>query len=148
MLPAFLELETEVDLDERPPSWPLWLPYEMHSGFLGGAIGFARVALNARADNVFPCCRPSAIARNNMVKVQVFPIKHTPAVLAGVLVALENVVARELDLFLWQAIEHEQENHLRDSNSERDRVHARFTVAVAREMPPLSETVRLKRTVL
>jgi len=148
MLPAFLELEAEVHLDERPPSRSLWLPYEVHSGFLGGAIGLARVAFNARADNVFPRCRPSPIARNNMVKVQVFPIKNAPAILAGVLVALEDVVARELDLFLRQAIKHEQKNHLRDSDSERNCVDAGFTVAVAGKMPPLSETVRLKRAVL
>jgi hypothetical protein len=39
-----------------------------------------------------------------MIQIQILPIKNLPAKLARILVPLENIVPRELHLFLWHAI--------------------------------------------
>jgi hypothetical protein len=40
-----------------------------------------------------------------MIKVQVVSLKCLATVLAGIPVALEDIVPRKLDLFLWQPLE-------------------------------------------
>src|SRR5690242_9423347 len=94
----------------------------MHASFLWCAVGLARVAVYARADNVLPGRRTAAISRNHVVKIQIFPVASLAAELAGVLVALEDVMARELNLLLGQTIVNEQQNHPRHADAEGDRV--------------------------
>ncbi len=55
-----------------------------------------------------------------MIEIQFRSIKDLTAVLAGIFVALENVVARELYFLLRQPIEKEQDDHSRDANFPRD----------------------------
>ena len=73
--------------------------------FLRQPVAFARITFDARTDHVFPSCRSSAIARNHVVEIQIAAFENLAAILAGVLVALENVVPGKLHLFLWQPIE-------------------------------------------
>jgi len=53
-----------------------------------------------------------------VVQVQILPVKHAPAILAGVLVPLKNVVARELYFLLWQPVVNEQQNDSRHADAE------------------------------
>ena len=63
MFPAVVPLQREIDLHERTPFGALGFADEMHAGFLRRAIGLARVALDARAHDVFPGRRAAAVAR-------------------------------------------------------------------------------------
>ena len=80
----------------------------MQAGFQRCAIGFAGVALNAGANNILPRRRAAAVSRNHVIEVQVFAVKHVAAVLAGVSIPLEDIMARELDFLFWQPVEHHQ----------------------------------------
>ena len=111
MFPAIVMSEAKVDLNERPPLGSAWLADEMHVGFLRGMIRLAGIAGNAGAHDIFPGCRATPITGNNVIQVQILAVKDLAAVLAGVLVALKNIVTCELDFFLGEAIEHHQKNH-------------------------------------
>lgn len=69
MLPAIVLNQPEVDLDEGAPLGPFRLFDKMHPGFLRGAVCFSRVAADAGAHDVFPGCRPAALARDDVVEV-------------------------------------------------------------------------------
>src|SRR5436305_11887798 len=105
MLPAFVLVETHVDLHKRTPLRSLRLFHQMHAGFLRSAIRLLRIALDAGANNVFPSRRTTAIAWNYVVEVQIFAIENDAAILAGVAVAFENVVTSELYFLLGKPIE-------------------------------------------
>jgi len=118
MLPTVVPVQAEVDLHKRTPFRALGLADEVHAGFLRLAVGFLRIAFDAGTNNVFPCRRPAAVARNDVVQVQILPVKHAPAILAGVLVPLKNVVARELYFLLWQPVVNKQQNDSRHADAE------------------------------
>ena len=118
MLPTIVLVEAEVDLHERPPFRPLRFADEVQPGLLRRAVGLLRVALDAGADDVFPRRRTAAVARQDVVEIQILALENLPAVLTGVAVALENVVAGEFDLLFGQAVEHDQQDHPRDADSE------------------------------
>jgi hypothetical protein len=79
-----------------------------------------------------------------VIQVQVFAIKNFAAILAGVAVALENIVTRELHFLLRHAVEEHQQNHARDANAKRDRVDALGMRFLLREVVPLAEIKSLK----
>ena len=70
-------------------------------------VAFPRIARDARANHIFPSRRSAPVARHDMIQIQVAPIEQLAAVLAGVLVALEYVVAREFYFLLRKPIEHQ-----------------------------------------
>src|SRR4051794_19943710 len=147
MFPAIMLVQTETDLHERPPLRPLRFPDQMYARFLRRVIGLPGIALDAGAHNVFPRRWPAAIAWDDMIQIQVLAFEQLPAVLAHVLVALENVMPGELYLFLRQMVVDHQQNYARDADPERhraDRFRMRFLL---REIVPLLKAVGLKRTV-
>src|SRR2546425_10531407 len=103
MFPAIVMLEPEVDLHKRSPLRPLRLANQMHSGLMRRAIRLDGIAAHTRANDVLPGGRSATVARDHVVQVQVFAIKLVAAILARVLISLEDVVSRELDFFLGQA---------------------------------------------
>ena len=111
-------VQTEVDLDERTPLRTFWFADKVHAGFLGSSVGLESIARDARAHDVLPGRRTAAIARDDVVQVQVLPIKHPSAILASVLISLEYVVASEFHFFLRQSIKEQQQNHPWNSNLE------------------------------
>src|SRR6267378_3751652 len=121
MLPEIVLRGGEGDLDKRPPLWPFWFADQAHVRFAWEAVAFARVASNARANDVFPCSCASAIARHDVIKIEFTPIENLAAVLAGVFVALKNVVTRKFHFLLWKPIENEQHNHPGNTNLKRNR---------------------------
>ena len=118
MLPTVMPVQAEIDLHKRTPFRALGLADEVHAGFLRLAVGFLRVAFDAGTNNVLPGRRPAAVPRDHVVQVQILPVKHPPAILAGVLVALKNVVARELHFLLGQPVIDEQQNDSRHADAE------------------------------
>src|SRR6266513_742905 len=116
MPPAFMLWRRKSDMQERAPLRALWFANESHACFLGQPVAFAGVTRNARANHVFPCRHPAAIARHDVIEIQIIAIEKLAAVLTSVLVTLENVVTRELHLLLGQSIEKEQHDHARDAN--------------------------------
>jgi hypothetical protein len=144
MFPAIVLIQAELDLHEWTPLRSLRLPNQMHSRFLRCAVRLKRIALDARAHDVLPGGRAAAIARNHVVQVQILPVEHPAAVLARILVALENVMAREFDLFLGEMIIDHQEDHARDADSEGncpDRFRMRFLLG---EIMPLGKAKGLE----
>lgn len=148
VLPAIVILGAEIHLNKRPPLRPLRLADQMHASFCRRAIGFFGITLNAGAHDVFPGGRPSPIARHDVIQIQVFTVKKFAAVLAGIVIALENVVAGELHLFFRHAIEQHQDDHARHPNAKGDRVNAfRVRLFLGKIMPGL-EVVGLERAVV
>ena len=58
----------------------------------------------------------AAVARQDVIEIQFAAIKNVAAILAGVLVALENVVAREFHFLLRQTIEEQEHDDARDAD--------------------------------
>jgi hypothetical protein len=108
------------NLNKRPPFWPFWFSDQAHVRVARKPVALARIAGDARANHVFPRSRPSPIARHDMIQIEFASIENLTAVLACVLVALEDIVARKLYFLLWKPIEHQQHNHPWDTDFERD----------------------------
>lgn len=123
MPPAFMVRSVEREMNKGSPFRALRLADEVHVRLVRQAVALSRVAGDAGADNVFPCRKPSLLARNNMVKVQILAVKYTAAILAGVLVPLEDIMPGELDLLLGQLVEHQQHDDARDPDPEGDGVN-------------------------
>ena len=66
---------TESEMRKRPPLRPLGFADELHPRLDRRAVAFARVAADARADDVFPRHLPAAVAGKYVVKIQVAPIE-------------------------------------------------------------------------
>ena len=148
MLPTVVVRECEIDLHERAPFRALGFADEMHARFLRSAIRFESVALDTRTNNVLPSGRSSAIPGQHMIQIQILSVARFAAVLAGVLIALENIVARELHLFLGDVIVDQQQYYTRDAQSKRNRAD-RFRVRVlGGQVLPLRKVEGLKRTVV
>ena len=144
LLPTVVLVEAEIDLHEWTPLGSLRLLYQMHSRFLRCAIGFASVARDAGANDVFPCRRPAMIARNDVIEIQIFAIKFFPAVLAGVAVALENVVSRELHFLFRHTIISEQQDDARQADAEGDGFDGLWVGRLLGQIVPRGEVVGLK----
>ena len=108
------------DMHERAPLRSLRLANQTHVRFLWEPVAFACVTLNARANHIFPCRRPASIPRHDMIQIQFVSLENIAAILAGVLVALENVVTRKLHFLFRETIKKEQHNHARDANLPRN----------------------------
>src|SRR5439155_14586481 len=120
VLPEIVLRRGKGNLDERPPFWPFGFADQAHVRFARKPVALACIAGDARANHVLPSCGSSAIARHDVIQIEFASIENLTAVLAGVLVALKNIVARKLYFLLWNPIEHQQYNHPWDTDFERD----------------------------
>ena len=148
MFPALVVIQAEIDLYEGSPFRALRFANEQHPRLARGPIGLPGVARDTRADNVFPGGGTAAIARDDVVEIQFTAVKDEPAVLAGVEVALEDVVASELHFLLGHAIKNQQQDHSGDADSKGDGVDTIRCVRAFGEIFPLPEVVGLKRPVI
>src|SRR5262245_8728908 len=110
MLPAIVVMKAEVYLDKRPPLGPLGFTDQPHGRFLRCSVGLLSVTPNARTHYVLPGGRTAPVTRDDMIQIKIFPIKCPAAVLARILVSLEDIVPRELDFLFRQAVKHDQQN--------------------------------------
>src|SRR5439155_9586720 len=98
----------ERDVQERPPLRPLRFANQTHLRFLRQTIAFARVTRNARANHVFPSRRSAAVARHYVIEIQIVTVESLAAILAHVLVPLENIVAGKLHVPFRDRFEKEE----------------------------------------
>jgi len=117
VFPTVVLVEAEIDLHEWTPLGSLRFLHQMQTCFLRSAVRLARVARDAGADNVFPRRRAAAISREDVIQIQVLPIKQMATVLAGVTVALEDVVTRELHFLFRHVVVREEQNDARQSDA-------------------------------
>ena len=94
----------------------------MHPGFLWRSVRLVRIALDAGADNVLPRRRAAAVARDDVVQIQILALEYLATVLARVFIALENVMARKFHFLLGQSIEDDEQNHSWNADAEGDRL--------------------------
>ena len=121
--PAIVQLAVESDVDERPPLRTHGLFNKLHPDLMREPVSLPRITSDARAHDVFPCRRPALIARDDVIEIEIALVENAAAILAGVLVALENVVTRELHLLARHPVEKHQHDHARHADFERDRMH-------------------------
>lgn len=91
MAPTLINSAGEGDVHKGPPFGALRLFEKLHSGLVREAVPFARVARDARADDILPSCLAATIPWKDVINVQARPIKEGSAVLAGVLVSLKHI---------------------------------------------------------
>ena len=108
------------DMHKRAPLRSLRLANQTHVRFLRKPVAFACVTLNARANHIFPCRRSASIARHDMIEIQLISLENMAAILAGVLIAFENVVTGKLHFLFRETIKKEQHNQARDSDLPRN----------------------------
>jgi hypothetical protein len=120
VLPKVVLRSRESDLHKRPPLGSLRFSDQAHVRFSRKPVPFARIAVDAGANHVFPSCGPAAVARNDVIEIELAAIKELAAVLAGVLVALEHVVPGKFHFLLREPIKHQQYYDARDPDLERD----------------------------
>jgi len=139
MFPEIVLRRGKCNVDERPPFWPLRFPDQTHVRFAGEPVAFARIARNARANHVLPRSRSTAIARHDVIEIELAAIEKFAAVLTGVLIALENIVAGKFHFLLWKPIENQKYNHPRDTNFKRNRCDYFVLRRICRQVAPAFE---------
>lgn len=126
----------EADIHERPPFGSLWLADELHVGLVWKPVALAGVARNARADDVFPRGLATAIPRHHVVEIQITAVEDAIAVLAGICVALENVMPCKFDLLLGKALKEEEDDYSWDTDPQAYRSsHIRFRIGLGKIFP-------------
>ena len=119
--PAFVLRRRKCDVHKRAPLRALRFANQTHLRFPRQTVALARIARDTGANHVLPDGESASVARHDMIEIQVVPLKNLAAVLAGVLVALENIVPREFHFLFRQPIEEEQHDHTRHPNLPRNR---------------------------
>ncbi len=144
VLPEIVLWSRERNLDERPPFWPLRFTDQTHVRFARKAVALAGIAGDARANHVFPSRHSSPVTRHNMIQIEFASIESLAAVLAGILVALEDIVASKLYFLFRKPIEHQQYDHPRNANLKRNRRDYVVVRRIRRQIAPAFEIVRQK----
>lgn len=136
MGPAGVNTPGKCDVHKRAPPGTLWFPEKLHTGFVRKSVSLAGVAGDARANYVFPCGLPTAVARQHMVDVKVGSFEAVAAILAGVFVALEDIVPRKLHIFFGQSVEEAEHDDPRYADPERNGLeHPRFGIGEGKMSP-------------
>src|SRR5262245_13324569 len=147
MFPRVVVAHSQVYLDEWAPLRALGLANQVQAGFLRGAIGLPGITLDAGTNDILPSGWAAAVARDDVVEVQITAIKDFATILAGVVIAFENVVARKFYLLLRHAIEKAEQNDARHADTERNRVDTLRVRLLVGEVVPLREIVGLERAI-
>jgi len=112
--PTVIHAAGKRNVHKGPPLGALRFLQQLHPCLVGETIAFSCVAWNARTDNILPVGLTSTILGQYMVDVQAAAVKDDSAVLACVLVPLEDIVAGELHFFLGQSVKkakHDNSGH-------------------------------------
>ena len=148
MLPTIVLVQRKVNLHEGSPFGALRLSDEVHTRFLGSAVGLKRIALNAGANDVLPGSWSAAVARHDVVQIEIFAITGLTAVLAGVFVALENIVPCELNFLFGEMIVNEEQNHSGDAQPKADSPDGFRMRFLLGKVLPFGKVKRLERAVV
>ena len=127
--PTVVNTSREGDVDEWAPLRPLWFSEELHPCLVGKPVSLARVARDAGADDILPGGLATAVTGQHVVDVEIAALEESSAILAGVFVPLEHIVACELHLFFRKTIKDAEDDDPRDADPERDALeHLRFRI--------------------
>ena len=107
-----------------------------HVGFSRKLVSLAGVATDAGADHVLPSRFTATMAGNDMVKVQLFEIMANAAVLAGVIIALIDVLPTEFHLLSRKLIIAGHHDDGRDAETVIDRVNHIRSLVFERNLQP------------
>ena len=107
-------------MDEGAPAGAFRLFEEIHVRLVGEAVAFAGVTGDAGADDIFPRGQSAALAGHDVIEIEFLPIKAAGTILAGMVVALVDVLAGEFDLFAGEALEEEEHDDSGDAYFEAD----------------------------
>ena len=119
VLPRLVAGMAQGELDEGMPPGLQGHPDELHPGLVREQAALSGIAPDTAADDVLPDGLPAPGEGDHVVQVQLGGGEPAAAVLAAVLVAEEDVLAREADLVPGQAIEMKQQDHPRNPHPER-----------------------------
>ena len=108
------------NLHKWPPFWTFGFADQTHVRLAREPVPLARIAGDARAHHVFPSRGPTLIARHDVIQIELASIEKLAAVLAGVFVALEDIVARKFYFLFRKPVEHQKYDHARDTNLKRN----------------------------
>ncbi len=147
MLPAIVPVQGEINLHKWPPFRPFGFADEIHAGLVRCAVRLAGIAQDARADDIFPRGGAAAVAGHDVVEVQILAVEDAAAVLAGVLVAFEDVMPGKFDFLLGQAVIHEEEDDARDADAEGDGVDGFIGGRTVGEVAPFVKVEGAERAV-
>ena len=89
----------------------------------------------------------AAIARNDVIEVQIFAVKNFTAVLASIFVAFKNVVAREFHFLFWHPVIHQQQDDAWDADAEGNGVDGSLVRRGIGQGAPLGKIKSAKRAV-
>ena len=122
MFPRIVARFAELEMQHRAPLRTLRLLQQMHPGLVRQTVPLPGIARDAGADHIFPSGLSSTVSWEDMVDIEMAPVKVNAAVLAGILIALKDIVPREFDLFLWQAVKEAKDNDPGDTDAQRNRL--------------------------
>ena len=141
MPPTFVLGRGKGHLHKWPPLRSLWSSDQRHLRFLRKPVAFAGITFDARADHILPRGRSATVPRDHVIQIEIVPFKKLAAVLARVLVPLENVVAGKFYLLLRQPIEKQKHDHARDPDLPGNRRHQFVIGRGRRDITPAFEIV-------
>ena len=144
MPPTVVMFQSQIDLHKGAPFRAFRLANKVNARLTGRAVGFSSVTEDAGTDDVFPGGRAPSIARGNVVQIQILSFKNLSAILAGIVVAFENIMSGKFDLLLRKAIEEEQQNDPRHADFEGNGVDAFWMGLLLRKIMPFVEIERLE----
>jgi hypothetical protein len=140
-------VQAEINLDERPPFGAFGFADQVHVGFLRGMVGLSGIALNAGADDVFPSGGAAAIARDDVIQIQIFPIENLTAILAGIFIAFKDVVPGEFDFFFRLPVIHEEQDDPGYANAEGNAMDGIFAGGIGGNITPFLKVKSAKGTI-
>src|SRR5471030_208168 len=79
MLPRIVAGLAELEMEHGPPLRALRLMEQPQAGLVGRAVALAAVAGHAGADDVFPGAFAAAVARDDVVEIEVLAVVLVPA---------------------------------------------------------------------
>ncbi len=118
MLPAIVVFRAQVHLYKWPPLRPFRFADEMQTRLLRRAVRLLGIALDAGANNVLPSGRATSIARDHVIEIQITPVEDLAAILAGVVITLEDIMARKLHFLFRHSIKEAKQDHARHADAE------------------------------
>src|SRR5271169_1401106 len=96
--------------------------HQLHASFEGKLVALAAVAEMATSYKVFPSGRTSARTRNDVIKRQLAGRQYGGAILAGVAVAQQDVLARQSPALVRDAAILEQPDYRGHAHGDASRV--------------------------
>ena len=124
--------------------------HQFHVRFVGGSSSFADVAIEATANDVFPCRGATSTFRHDVVEAKAVHPKPLSAILATILVSKEDVSTIELHAVARKAIVSKQANDSRNLNFKIDGANPIGILAVFQCQPqkanfqPVFKVIRMK----